>query len=302
MKQADLSVVVPSFRSSATIQRCLDSILASIPPGREVELIVADSSDDGSERIIQAYAPRVLLLHRDERMLPGKARNLGIEATTAERIVFVDADCIVPNDWCDRILAVFRDSPEVDAFVGSIRNANPGLFSWLAFVSEFTGYLGRVKGRKMESLPTYCAAFRRELFDLYGGFPEDIWPGEDAMFSRRLRDAGKTLTLEPSVWVCHHNRDTVRAFFHHQVRLGRAYALSRAHNPDLSGGRALAMSPWTIPLLSGWRTLLALKRLACDQPALLGLIILLLPLYVSGIVCWTIGAWQGRHDEAWTQR
>ena len=48
-----------------------------------------------------------------------------------------------------------------------------------------------------------------------------------------------------------------------------------------------------------WRTVLALKRLACNHPALLGLTILLLPLYLAGVACWTKGAWQGRHENAW---
>ena len=65
--RCDVSVVIPSYNSRGTIRACLESVL-----GQETELtyevLVADSSDDGTDEIIRADFPGVRLIHSRERL------------------------------------------------------------------------------------------------------------------------------------------------------------------------------------------------------------------------------------------
>lgn len=44
-----LSIIVPSYNMRSKIQQCIDSIYSSGADEKQFEVIVCDSSDDGSE-------------------------------------------------------------------------------------------------------------------------------------------------------------------------------------------------------------------------------------------------------------
>ena len=97
----DISVVVPSYNSRTTIGRCLEALRGQRFDG-EYEVIVVDSSHDGTGEHIEREFPWVKLIHLDERTLPGRARNVGVQEARAEIVAFTDADCVPAPDWLGR--------------------------------------------------------------------------------------------------------------------------------------------------------------------------------------------------------
>jgi GT2 family glycosyltransferase len=290
-----ISVVVPSYNSRRTIVDCLASLQAA---AREhpAEVVVVDSSSDGTDEIIASRFPGVRVHHRPERMLPGAARNLGAGLARGALLAFTDADCVVPTSWFRILADVFGDHPEEAACAGCVRNGNPGAVSWVAFVTEFSGFFGRQRRRPAGTLPTACAAYRREAFLACGPFPEDLWPGEDTVLSSRLRARGMPAYLEPGWWVHHTNRSRLREFLGHQARLGLGFARSRAECPDLPGAAALRGSRLAVPLLAGWRAALAYGRTFRSAPQIGLLMLVLWPVYLMGSLYWMRGLWRGRRE------
>src|SRR5690606_10658731 len=80
--------------SRAWLRPCLDSVLGQSFP--DFEVIGGDDADaDGSGRILDEYAaadPRVRVVHLDENVGLGLARNEGMKQCRGEYVLFLDAD------------------------------------------------------------------------------------------------------------------------------------------------------------------------------------------------------------------
>src|SRR6516162_6863980 len=93
-----ISVVIPSYRAAATLPR----VLAALEPqvaGQTREVVVVDSSGDGSIDDLAFRFPWARFVALDERTLPGRARNLGAQLTQGELLAFLDAD-VIPAPGC----------------------------------------------------------------------------------------------------------------------------------------------------------------------------------------------------------
>ena len=72
-----ISVIVASYNSKGTIEGCLRSLENQSHYG-EIEIIVVDSSTDGTAEFVEEKFPKVRLFKFRERKYCGDARNIGI--------------------------------------------------------------------------------------------------------------------------------------------------------------------------------------------------------------------------------
>jgi len=285
-----VSVVVPSYRSRATVERCLESLLEQ-ETERAYEILLVDSSDDGTERLVAGRFPperhpRLRVIHLPERTLPGAARNLGIRAARGTIVALTDADCVVPPDWLERLMARHERDP-LAAVGGAVDNGLPrNPVAWAGLLVEFNEFLARSPARAVGLLPTCNVAYRRDVFERHGAFPEDLWPSEDHVFAHGVAAAGERLLFDPAIRVRHLFRPTLGAFLRHQRRLGAASADAR-RRVDLPHAW-LVSSPlrWLVPV---FRLARMEGRLARHDLPNLARFNLLLPLCLSGLVSWGIG-------------
>lgn len=93
---ARLSIIVPVYQVKPYLERCLNSILSQTFTDYEV-ILVDDGSTDGSQDICDLYADqyeKITVIHKPNGGL-SSARNAGIEAASAEYIMFVDSDDLI---------------------------------------------------------------------------------------------------------------------------------------------------------------------------------------------------------------
>src|SRR3990172_89116 len=117
-----LSVVIASYNSAETIVGCLAS-LENQSTDKDFEIIVVDSSTDGSAKLVEEKFPGVKLYRFSTRKFCGDARNFGISIAEGEIVAFIDADCIADEDWVNEILKAHKAL--YPAIGGSIANGNP---------------------------------------------------------------------------------------------------------------------------------------------------------------------------------
>ena len=87
------SIIVPVYNAEATLNRCVDSILAQTYRNFEL-ILVDDGSRDRSAEIIDQYAsadPRVIAIHKLNGGV-SSARNAGLDRATGDYVAFIDAD------------------------------------------------------------------------------------------------------------------------------------------------------------------------------------------------------------------
>src|SRR4051812_28715790 len=96
------SVVVPTYRRSGLLDRCLLALNAQTFEDFEV-LVADDAACVETQRQIEQFAIHARMPLRylpvTERHGPAAARNIGWRAAEGEIIAFTDDDCVPTSDW-----------------------------------------------------------------------------------------------------------------------------------------------------------------------------------------------------------
>ncbi len=209
-----LSVVIPVRNGGRDFERCLRGLRASSWTDFEL-LVIDDGSTDGSAERAEAFGARVL--RNDQPLGPAAARNTGAEAASGDVVFFLDADVVVHPDTVARLMARFRDDPELSALFGSYDDepAAPGLVSqYRNLLHHYVHQQGAFEAdaRPAHTFWTGCGAIRRDVFHDVGGFDPRLYrrPAiEDIELGYRLTRAGHRILLVRNVQATHLKRWTL---------------------------------------------------------------------------------------------
>lgn len=253
MTVASWSVIVPSYRSLFTIDACLRSLLDQDVRPRP-EIIVVDSSPDGTSDRVEEEFPDVRLVRLRQRTDAAAARNVGAEHAHGQLLAFLDSDCVAPRDWLRRLERPLLEG--YDGAGGAIANGNgESLVSWAGYLCEFREFLPGGPARDAANLTLGNAAYRRDVLLAAGGFPTGCFPQEDQVFHQRLLARRARLRLDPSIVVAHTHRTEREDFLEHQRRIGQANAraLRLTGRPGALLARHRALARTALPALVPYR-------------------------------------------------
>ncbi|WP_049623637.1 glycosyltransferase family 2 protein [Frateuria defendens] len=164
---APVSVIVPCFRCTATIDSAVASVAAQLLKPAEV-LLVDDASGDGTReklhKVARAYPPgwvRVFALSRNTG--PSGARNLGWAHATQPYIAFLDAD----DTWHPQKLKIQMEVLAADPQIAllahrmnvQLRSAPPPAQRYPMKVRVLPGHLLQLRS----PFPTASIVIRRDL-------------------------------------------------------------------------------------------------------------------------------------------
>jgi GT2 family glycosyltransferase len=241
------SVVICTRNRPQSLTKTLESALTQDYPDYEV-LVVDQSSDDETRRLVEASPSPRLRYVRLERPGLSRAYNAGIRATDANLLVFTDDDVTVPRGWLRSVGLAFAQNPEVSLLYGQVlippelADSRDGVTPALAIPER--RILDRKRGFRVFGMGANFAA-RRRLFERVGGFDEVLGGGgplqsaQDFDLVYRVYKAGEGTLLEPDVVAYHYGfrslsgewQATIRSygvgvggFFFKHVRLGDPYA------------------------------------------------------------------------------
>lgn len=187
-----VSVIIVSKNAENTIKKCIDSILAQIY--EDIEIIIVDSSNDGTVNIIKDYEHRKFLPIKviyQKAQGVGIARNTGILNSNGEIIVLLDVDCWIYNDYIEEIVAKFNKDDKILTVFTNRKWIKPrGLFSKLVHLyDEVVNYDETINKEYM--IDPMVA--RRKLFKLVGMYSENLQSGEDTELWYRTIEKRKGL-------------------------------------------------------------------------------------------------------------
>jgi GT2 family glycosyltransferase len=174
-----LAVVVPATDSPAGLERCLAAL-------------------DAGE-----YRPDELVVQREPAGAgPAAARNLGVAATKADIVVFVDSDVEVHADALSRIRERFVADSDLAAVFGAYDDdpEDPRLTSRYRNLLHHHVHVS-TEG-EAETFWAGLGAVRREAFEAVGGFDADQFPEpsvEDIELGMRLRRYRAKIALDPQI-------------------------------------------------------------------------------------------------------
>lgn len=114
-KEITISVIIPLYNGAKSIIKCIDSLEAQTIQYSYEVLIVDDASTDKSADIVENYINH--LKHKDifkiircgQNGRAGTARNIGIEKSNAEYIVFIDQDDYPNKNFLEELYKLTED-------------------------------------------------------------------------------------------------------------------------------------------------------------------------------------------------
>ena len=186
-----LSVIIPAHNEERELPATLEALTSALREvGVEHELIVVDdASTDATATIAAAAGARV---ERVSVRHIAAARNAGARVAVGDRLLFVDADTLVPTASLRSALAALDDGAVGGG--AEVRWAPPVPLHGHLYLWTFNlvwRRLGHAAG---------CFIFcTRSAFEAVGGFDESYYASEEVWLSKALRERGRFVIVRDPV-------------------------------------------------------------------------------------------------------
>ena len=240
-----VSVIIPARNEAQHIERCLRSVMAQ-ELAEEFEVIVADSSTDGTATLAQQLGARVV--ENPDGITPA-ALNRALARARAEIVVRFDAHAEMPPGYLATCLLALTEEEGV-VNVGGWRSA-VGDGAWgraagAALSSRFGVGNARIwrrpatseTRRDVDTVPLGC--WRTITLRNAGGWNEKFVRNQDFELNYRLRAAGGRVVFDPRIWSIYHPRESLAAIVRQYWDYGKFKAMMLASEPRSLRPRQLA--------------------------------------------------------------
>lgn len=100
------SIIILNFNGGNLIINCIESILNSNSKSYEI-IVIDNNSTDNSEKICKEKFPFIHLI-KNPTNIGMSARNIGLNKSLGEFIIFLDSDTIVTSNWLEKFYDSFQ--------------------------------------------------------------------------------------------------------------------------------------------------------------------------------------------------
>jgi glycosyltransferase involved in cell wall biosynthesis len=251
VSEIPLSVVV-SGRNAREVLDCLDALCPqAFAAGAEV--IVADSSDDGTDEAISRRFPAVRLLHFQTPLTLPELRTEAIAVSRGRIVAILDAFSIVDDNWVSEVLRAHGGRPNL-AIGGAVElydAARQDLWNWAVYINEYGMFMLPGAAGELDILPGSNISYKRDaLFEGDRPKHKEFWK---TFVNQELEAAGSPLWLEPRMVVRLKKPVPIGDFFRTRYHHGRCFAGMRAENFGSLRRFAHAVTAPVLPVLFIWR-------------------------------------------------
>jgi GT2 family glycosyltransferase len=279
-----ITVIVPVYGEGPHLEEVVASLDRQL--GDKSRIVISHSgAGDPTSRF--ANNPKVTVLHSEDRLFAGAARNRGMALADTDWVAFIDEDAVPAPGWSAALRQAIAED-DADCIIGAIDyEVSGGYWGVALWFVEFGSVHPYMPKRELTGGPSANMAVRRELFAQGGGFPEDWRSSEELVAQARMIAAGKRMIFEPTLVVFHFNQSGAGRVLGHLFLYGRFGARLRRAFPFLPGARAvrhpfLSMGLWLARL--GQMT----RRIAVARKAPKLQFLLHLPAIIVCLVTWNL--------------
>ena len=202
-----ISVVIPMYNASKTIERALNSIKEQTFKCNYQIIVVNDGSKDNSQEIVEKYIAdnpelNITLINQINGGV-SKARNTGLKQASGNYIALLDSDDYWLKNKMDRQMKYFTQGYD---FVCALRNNDV-----ITFPYKIENNIARISLRKLLLKvvgQTSTALFKKEILDDIGLFDEYQKYSEDANLWMRISLKYKMIIINEKLVITHNDYGT----------------------------------------------------------------------------------------------
>ena len=221
IQMTEITVVVCTYNRRGSLAKALESIANSAmpePTAWEV-LVVDNNSSDGTREAVEEFCSRYPNRFR-YRFEPQQGKSYALNAALREAkgdvLAFTDDDVVVDSAWLVNLTTPLLGGKWFGSGGRTLPQGNFSLPRWFPVQNRHA--LGALAlydlgphAQQMSEPPFgNNMAYRKQMFQKYGGFRTDLGPppgnevrGEDSEFACRLLSAGELLCYQPLAVVYH---------------------------------------------------------------------------------------------------
>ncbi|WP_220039943.1 glycosyltransferase family 2 protein [Nonomuraea aridisoli] len=251
-----VSVVIPCYNYGRYLPQALDSVLGQTFSDWEIVVVDDGSTDDSpavAQDFIDRHPDRRIRLLRQANAGVSAARNAGIAAAAGRYILPLDADDVIAPTMLEKTTAVLDAEPDIaiastDLFIFTdAEDLPPQVLPLPPYTKELL--LQRL-------IMFYCSLYRREAWEVVGGYNESMRAGEDWDFWIGCAERGFDAYHIPEPLFGARNKDT-------------GLHVEAAENDLTVRARIVANHPTAFkPLTQAWaQALLQHEQDACQHDA-----------------------------------
>lgn len=214
MSSPTISVIISTCNRAEALAGALEALCSQ--RGAVFEVVVVNGpSEDNTKQVLTRWADRIKVAACPVRNIP-VSRNIGLETTAGELVVFIDDDGRpVDEHWLQRYAEAFNndETGHIGAWGGPVRHMDSqnaefdgGMMSDYGFMFFHPDWPRPPQGRHWRAMVCGCnMAFSRHALLAIGGFDERYtYYAEEADACRRLHTNGLEVIRLPGNAVRHY--------------------------------------------------------------------------------------------------
>ena len=215
------SLIIPAYNAEKTIASCLEAALNQSLSSENYEIIVIDDgSIDNTPEIVKNYPVRLI---RQKNKGPAAARNKGASEAQGDILIFTDSDCEPDFNFIENIILPIEQEDYITGVQGSYKTKQKEFMARFAQIEIEIRYKRMAKNSYIDFIGTYAAAYKKDVFQKYGGFDTGfpLAAGEDIDLSYRLYQENHKMIFAPEAFVYHHH--PAKLMFYLKSKFYRGY-------------------------------------------------------------------------------
>ena len=222
-----ITVIICTYNRASLLKRTLKSLSIQTVSSHHFEiLVVDDGSTDDTECVCKSMRkdlPNLKYISTVDNNGLANARNLGINSAKGKHILFTDDDCIVSDNWVER-LNYYLTREHIVA--GSIDSSLSNYLTISENIGIFHAFMPDRKAGFIEFIPGANMGFRLSVLKDLKGFNPSMKRSDDMEIFLRARLKGYNAFFAPDSVVTHASkRKNLPSILKHSFNQGRSSIL-----------------------------------------------------------------------------
>ena len=219
MKQAKVSVIIPTKDNVALLRECIGSILEKTNYDN-YEIIIVNNGSGKNEtksylRKIGKH-PKITIIEYTKEFNFSAINNYATKYASGEYLLFLNDDVVVTNEWMQGLVETMQVYPKCGAVGCKLLLMNNTLQEAGCIIWKDGSTLGYGRGddpkkpeysylREVDFCSAACLLVRKDVFKQVDGFDERYHPAyyEDSDFGLKIWNAGYKYIFQPKVELYH---------------------------------------------------------------------------------------------------
>ncbi len=213
-----ISIIIPCRNEEKYIRGCLNSVLTNDYPKEQLEIFVIDGeSTDSTRSIVEEFIKKYDFIHlfiNEKRTVPF-AMNLGIQKSSGEYIIRLDAHSEIPNNYFSELIN-WSDKLNADnvgaGWITVVKNKTKKTSSIIKVMSSKFGVgnayfrTGIEEVKEVDTVPFGC--YKKNIFSKIGLYNTRLTRNQDIELNKRIKMNGGKIFLLPNLFCKYFVRET----------------------------------------------------------------------------------------------